>query len=221
MSETLRRIQFVTTYYDWLQGLRFVPLGLMGLGLAVWLAVSGEEKPRLREHPVEVALAVGLAVGLYAVLGAYYRRRFGVVRASASTRKRMVWGIGLAAALGLLTGGGAAVAQKLSGSTHLPVLVGLLLLGLTIVVGWYWSGRVAHHYLPVAGVVVVLGLLDALGASPVCALLERLPFATASRCAVVTLTGVTGATLIMVGLLDHRLLVRMLGGAPEPEEASE
>jgi len=219
MSESLRRIQFVTTYYDLLQGLRFVPAGLVGVGIAVWLTVSGVEQPRLWEHPVELMLAIGVAGGLYAALGVYYRRRFGEVRASASTRKRMVWGVGLAVVLGLLTGVGAALARQLADSAH--VLVGLLFLGLTIVVCWHWSGRVVHHYLPVAAVVVALGVLDALGASPVCALLEQLPFASASRCGVITLSGVMGAALIAIGVLDHRLLVRVLGAAPEPEEAAE
>ncbi|HEX8703939.1 MAG TPA: hypothetical protein VF815_34225, partial [Myxococcaceae bacterium] len=154
-------------------------------------------------------------------LGAYYRRRFGVVRASASTRKRMAWAVGLGTVFGLLAGGGTALVEKLAGAPRVPVLVGLLLLGLSIVFSWYWSGRVAHHYLAVAAAVVVLGLLDALGASPVCALLERLPFAAANRCVGVTLSGVTGAAIIAMGLLDHRLLVRMLGGAPESEEGSE
>lgn len=217
MSESLRRIQYVTTYYEWIQGLRFVPMGLMAVGLAVWIAVTGAP-PRLREYPVAMVLAVGIAAGLYAVLGGYYRRKFGDVRATASTRKRVVWVIGLSMVVGLLVGVVSGLTRQFEGAAQMKPVAGLVLFGLSLVVFWYWTGRVVHHYLGMAAVVVALGVLDALGLSPVCALL---PATSAQRCTVVTLFGTVGMTITVMGVMDHLMLVRLLGAPPESESESE
>jgi hypothetical protein len=226
MSEQLRRIQFVTTYYQWLQGLRFIPLGLVCLGLAVWMSLASLAQFRLRTHPVEmlVPLVGGLALAgaLYAALGAYYRRRFGIVQPSTSTRQRMGRAIRASLIGGALAGFLVQLIRRADVmGPQVQMFLGLLASALGIVWYWHWSGRVAHHYLPVAAGLVGFGLLELAGASPVCALLKRLPFTTDSRCDLVTLGLAVGASVIVLGVLDHRLLVRTLGPAPEPEEVLE
>ena len=218
MSESLRRIQYVTTYFEWVQGLRFVPMGLMGLGLAVWMALA-DPPLRLREHPVVVAVAVAVAAGFYVALGLYYRRRFGEVRPSASTRQRTKRLSRLALVAGLVVAGASDLIRWFGGPSQLPTLVGLALFGLALVYCWHWSGRVAHHYLVIAAVLLVLGVLDALGLSPVCALLKQLPSAPVDRCVDVTMVGAAGLVITALGVLDHLLLARLLGPPPESEEA--
>jgi hypothetical protein len=227
MSEQLRRIQFVTTYYSWLQGLRFIPLGLLSLGLAVWMSLSSLESVQPKRHRPEVLLVVlgGLALSsaLYKVLGAYYRRRFGVVQATPRTRQRMVRALMVSLVVGLVLGAMAQLSRMGPGPSKGVLFVTLLLCGLGIIWYWHWTGRVVHHYLPVAAGFVGLSLLEVLGASPVCDLLQRLPFTTDSRCAGVTLCSAWGLAVIALGVLDHRLLVRTLGKPPEsePEEVPE
>jgi hypothetical protein len=220
MSEQLRRIQFVTTYYDWVQGLRFVPVGLLSLGMAIWLSLASTE-PRKQVGLVLVLGGGAVAAVLYGALGVYYRRRFGVVRGSANTRKRMWRAIGVSVVVGGVFGALFAASRKQLGSGSVPVALWMLVFALGIAWYWHWSGRVAHHYLAVAAGVGVLGLLDALGASPVCAVLQKLPFTTDSRCAAVTLMGTMGLAVLVMSVLDHRLLVRMLGDPPESESGSK
>jgi hypothetical protein len=223
MSEhQLQRIQFVTTYYDWLQGLRFVPVGLLSLGVAVWLALPGQEADVSAQRTrVRLVLGVGLilATALYALLGAYYRRRFGVVRMSPSTRQRMQRALGVSMGVGLLAGILSALLRASSASlTQGPVSWLLLLAGLSIAWYWHWSGRFAHHYLAVAAGLAGLALLQGVDANPVCALLRTLPFTTDGHCAAVTLSGAVGLAVIGLGVLDHRLLVHTLGSEPEGGE---
>ncbi|HYO65760.1 MAG TPA: hypothetical protein VEU33_06725 [Archangium sp.] len=228
MSEQhLQRIQFVTTYYDWVQGLRFVPLGLVQLGFAAWLARPTPEGVDAKAHlgwGLLVMLGGSLlAVGCYALLGAYYRRRFGEVRRSATTTQRMHKAIGVSAVAGLVVGVLTAIIRKSTQtpSAEPPVLWILVVSALSLVWYWQWSGRVARHYLGVAGGFAVLAVLHALDANPVYALLRTLPFTSEARAAAVTLTGMWGLAVVVMGVLDHRLLARTLGHEPEPEPGTE
>ncbi|WP_309893175.1 hypothetical protein [Archangium sp.] len=225
MSEQqLQRIQFVTTYYDWLQGLRFVPFGLVQLGFAAWLALPRPEgvdvKARMGAAMLVMLGGMLLATALYALVGAYYRRRFGVVRRSATTHQRMQKALMGSTVVGLVVGLVTAWLRKATDFTEPPLTGFLLLSGLAMVWYWDWSGRVARHYLGVAAGFVLLGVLQAVDASPVYALLRTLPFTSDSHGAAVTLTGSWGAAVVIMGLLDHRLLARTLGHEPEPEPDS-
>lgn len=228
MSEQLlQRIQFVTTYYPWLQGLRFVPFGVVQLVFAVWLALPEPEgvdaKGRLA---VGLLLLLGgqlVATGLYAWVGRYYRQRFGEVQLSATTRQRMQRAISVSLVVGLIVG---LVTALIRGSAQLPSgevpLTGFLVLSaLAMVWYWHWSGRMARHYLGVAASFVVLAVLHAVDANPVYALLRTLPFTSDARGAAVTLVGIWGLAVLVMGVMDHRLLVRTLGNEPEPEAGTE
>ena len=224
MSEQqLQRIQFVTTYYDWLQGLRFVPFGVVQLLFAAWLSVPRPEGADAKGY-FAVALLANLggmlvATGLYGLLGGYYRQRFGEVRRSAVTHQRMQRAIGLSAALGLFAGLLTAMLRASTSASGLPLTEFLFLSAASIVGYWYWSGRVASHYLGVAGLFALLAGLHAVDASPVYALLRTLPFTTDSHGAAVTLAGTWGLAVILMGVMDHRLLARTLGHEPEAETA--
>jgi flagellar biosynthesis protein FliQ len=226
MSEQqLQRIQFVTTYYDWLQGLRFVPFGLVQLGFAAWLALPPPEgadaKARLGVAMLVMLGGMLLATGLYAWAGAYYRRRFGEVRRSASTHQRMQRALGVSVFAGLMVGLLVAFIRQSTQLSEVPLSGSLVLSALALVWYWHWSGRVARHYLGVAAGFAVLALLHAVDASPVDALLRALPFTTDSRAGAVTLAGTWGVAIVVMGALDHRLLASTLGHEPEREEVPE
>jgi flagellar biosynthesis protein FliQ len=222
MSEQqLQRIQFVTTYYGWLQGLRFVPFGLVQLAFAAWLALPPPEGTDAQgRYGVGLLVMQGamlLATGLYALVGVYYRRRFGDVRVSASTRQRMHRALGVSVVVGLVAGLLVAFIRKSTQLTEPPLSAILVLSALSLVWYWHWSGRVARHYLGVAAGFALLALLHAVEANPVYALLRALPFTTDTRAGGVTLAGSWGLAVVAMGVLDHRLLARTLGNEPEPE----
>ncbi|QRK12569.1 hypothetical protein JQX13_22595 [Archangium violaceum] len=222
MSEQrLQRIQFVTTYYEWLQGLRFVPFGLVQLGFAAWLALPEPEgvdaKGRLGVALLAMLVGMLVAAGLYALAGAYYRRRFGEVRRSASTHQRMKQAIGASAVFGLIAGLLTAVIHKSTPLTGFPLSEILFASALAVAWYWNWSGRVARHYLGVAAGFALLAVLHALEANPVYALLPTLPLTSDLRGGAVTLAGAWGVAIVVMGMMDHWLLVRTLGHAPEPE----
>jgi hypothetical protein len=228
MSEQLlQRIQFVTTYYPWLQGLRFVPFGLVQLGFAAWLALPEPEgvdaKGRLGVGLLVLMVGQLLATGLYALVGRYYRQRFGEVQVSITTRQRMQRAIGVSMVVGLVVG---LLTALIRGSGRLPsgevpLAWFLVVSALGVVWYWHWSGRVARHYLGVAAGFALLAVLHALDANPVYALLRALPFTSDTRGAAVTLVGTWGVAVLVMGVMDHQLLVRTLGNEPEPEAGTE
>ncbi len=220
MNEQLRRIQFVTRYYDWLQGLRFLPLGLALLGFAAWqltLPLGDAVPPKVRLAVLSSGVAAALA--LYTVMGRYYRRRFGDVRPSAATKKTR-WTMlltflvaGLALSQGLLL-------LKAKGSSQpLPIVQGILLGAVAKVAYWAWTGRFVRHYLYVAGAMGVVAVLHQAGLNPLCALLHTEDAASIRRCDTVTFHAAWGLAILVMSVLDHRLLVRTLrpAVAEEPE----
>lgn len=223
MNEQLRRIQFVTQYYDWLQGLRFLPMGLALMGFAVWMLLAPVSEGKPSPSPVGGAVLMGglvVALVLYSVLGRYYRRRFGEVRPSETTRRtrRMMMLTfllaGLVVSQGFILLGGRGPGQPL------PVPQGLVLCSLALVAYWAWTGGFVRHYLPVAGAMAAVGLLHHLGLNPFCAL-HAADAVAVRRCDIVTLHAVTGLSLVVASVLDHRLLVRTLRPALPQEDASE
>ncbi|WP_375770618.1 hypothetical protein NR798_06895 [Archangium gephyra] len=224
MSEQLlQRIQFVTTYYPWLQGLRFVPFGVVQLAFAAWLALPQPEgvdaKARLALGLLTLLGGQLLATGLYAWVGRYYRQRFGEVQLTATTRQRMQRALVVSLGVGLLVGLLTALIRGsgLTPAGEVPLSWFLVVSALGMVWYWHWSGRVARHYLGVAAGFALLAVLHAVEANPVYALLRTLPFTSDTRGAAVTLAGTWGVAVLVMGVMDHRLLVRTLGHAPEPE----
>lgn len=223
MNEQLRRIQFVTRYYDWLQGLRFLPMGLALLGFATWAllnpAAIGAQPSRLGATVLTGGLLV--ALGLYWVIGRYYRRRFGEVRPSEATRRTRRKMLLTFVVAGLALSQGAILLGGRSPGQPLPVPQGLVLCALALVAYWAWTGRFVRHYLTAAGVMAGAGLLHHLGINPLCALLHTAEAVSVRRCDVITLHLVSGLALVVLSVLDHRLLVRVLRPSLPEEDASE
>ncbi|GEN08473.1 hypothetical protein SAMN05443572_10698 [Myxococcus fulvus] len=218
MNEHLRRIQAVTRYYEWVQGLRFLPLGVVMLGFAAWMATL----PSQAGLPHAVALGVlglGLvgALVLYPVTGSYYRRRFGDVKPSQQmrqTRLRLVVLFGLG---GLLVGLGLAMLARGEPLDGMAVTALLALGGVTLLAYWAVTGRFAPHYPPVAVGMGMLALAHHLGLNPLCGLLHTQAPSSVMKCGFITVQAAWGLMLVVLSLLDHRLLVRTLRPAPVDE----
>lgn len=220
MNEHLRRIQLVTRYYDWLQGLRFLPIGLVLLGAAGWLVVvpvDAGHPPKL--GPVVMATALPVALLAYAVMGGYYRRRFGDVRPSAATvqtRRRMMLTFVL---VGLLLSQGLVLLLGKRTGQGLPMALAMALGAGAVLAYWAWMGRFVPHYPPIAAVMLVLAGVHHLGLNPLCTLLHPGSTGPDWRCDMATFHLAWGLAIIAMSLLDHRLLVRTL--RPVPVEAPE
>ena len=192
----LARIRYVTGRFRQMQGLRLLPWGLfLMLGAGKML---GWYPPALEAHFGYVELAgLVVCVGLYLWIHAYYRRAFGHVEAEPAAPWKDVLLVLLVLA--------AAVAD---GVLALPVSVfGLALASVFFAAYAEWRERV--HFLVVGFFLV--------GAS-----LVPLWF-SASGDPVWGSSGVLfflfGAGMVVGGVFDHRLLLRVL--PPLPAEAAE
>ncbi|WP_426753701.1 hypothetical protein [Myxococcus sp. Y35] len=220
MEDRLRRIQSVTRYYDWLQGLRFLPFGLVLLGFALWLAwLPAGGGSAAAVGALSLGVGVLAALVLHPVLGIYYQRRFGQVRPSAATKRPRLQmalafsGVGLLLALGL-----AALASRGSDS-HLSVSGALAVSAAALVAYWAVIGRFIPHYPPIAGAMFLVAALHQLGLNPVCGWMHAGEATSTGPCGLVTFNAAWGLALVVLTLLDHRMLVHTL--SPAPAEAVE
>ncbi len=215
MDERLQRIQFVTRYYDWLQGLRFLPFGVLMVGFALWLAMLPP-----RGGSPSTAGIIALAAGVTATLvlsplaGRYYQRRFGEARPSPATKQTRLQLTLVFSAVGLVLAFGM-IALGLRGPTPgFPVSGALAVSAAALVAYWATIGRVVPHYPPVAGAMFLVAVLNGLGLNPLCGWLHAGDAASAVRCDLVTFNAVWGVAIMVLGILDHRLLVHTLSAAP-------
>src|SRR4051794_32598061 len=153
MSE-LRRIQFITRFFPYLQGLKLLPIGLGMLALATWAAWRGSPGAVTLLHPekLPVLLLGALPVlGLYALLGVYYRNTYGLVRQPWTTRRRVLRAMLTVSIMGMVMG----ILERSGPSAPAPTGAFLGLLGLSFTWCWVRSNFLAHHYF-VTGVMVMI-----------------------------------------------------------------
>lgn len=187
--DRLQRLRFVTERYSHLQGLRLIPVAIPFLLSAMWRAGCLGWVPdtggRGAEHWFAIVFALALVAA--AVLGLFYRRRFGEVQSAWRLRGRLT----LVSALIVL-----AVAIWLQ--SRQPTMISLPLLVIGIVVGCLGvvDGLTRPHYLIVSGFCLVLAMLGTFGVAP--------------HTRVVLLDAVIGIGLIVIGLGDDRVLRRTL-----------
>src|SRR5262245_9237469 len=189
-TDRLHRIRNVTDHYFFWQGLRFVPMGAALLVVA-WRWSAWWPLGTLQGDFVMYG-ALGLAVWVSILIGRYYRRSFGDVRATQgahATRSVLKW---------LL------VYPVLSTSLVVDVLLKPSVLvsgpvwGLGTLAYWWSTGRGRPHYLVAAGILTAFGLLPLLGA-----LSSGAPGITA-------FFAVLGTVYMVGGVLDHFELRRLL-----------
>ena len=157
---------------------------------------SEDFKPILLAGGVVAVLFAGALVSLIFTT-AYYRHRYGP--AKQTLRKRVLGG--LVGGLGTGAFSFALNANLLAGhpDTPLPVNLPLLVIAGTFAIWWVGTGRFLNHYLVLAALGLVVGLLPLLGLGPVGRwwYLREATLYIALICA-------------LGGYLDHRLLTHSL-----------
>lgn len=193
-SADLRRIHAITDNFFFWQGLRWVPMG------AALVICSIAWMPSI-PVPNELRSWIGVLVILLAlwlsgsVVGGYYARNFGRVQGDASrhtTRTRIkLYVVYPAWAFALI------VDAKWKPS----ILVSSIVLALAIEAYRESTGNGRHHYVVASILLLAFALLPWFGVVPT------------GVDAVTAEIGICGAIYVVGGLLDHRELVRALGGA--------
>jgi hypothetical protein len=197
MTTELATVQYVTSHFKALQGLRIVPFGLfflMGaLGSLAWTPWSGFMTAGIREDSLIIAAAMFL---LYGLISVYYRRRFGTVVPEEKSDKQIrraaaLWGVFV-------------VALIIDFYYRWPVNFMMLSLAACFAfAGFDGSRRYGQILLgAVCAVWAVFPLLLGRNESTPYEAVFGIPFAA--------WYGIVGITFVLVGIADHLLLVRTL-----------
>jgi hypothetical protein len=197
----LRQVQYITTNYAGLQGLKMVPLGLW-----LWLWAVGEAGwwPWRNDcNPLLNLLTLPMALALWLIVGAYYTRAFGRVRPTSHRMGRT-----------LFTGAMVLVVSfpwlLISGYADAALQPPVSVLGLTaagLLALWCSTGRLHRQYLVAAALIAVVSLLPLLG------IISRDQLFGGVLCATL------GTVLVVGGVLDHLRLARSL--KPLPKESHD
>ena len=188
MQDDLLRIHYITANYDYFQGLRSLPWGILSLLVAGGTAGWNFFVPGKAGYLELVAILTCL--GLYWTIGAYYKHRFGRVERATSRFWHNV-----------LFFGAAALAIYLDVNADPPAN----LLTLTFA-GWFlwmyidWEERI--HYLFIGSAFALLGLLPMLSFGA----LDPALWGSGGTAFYATL----GLGMIIGGLFDHQLLAKTL-----------
>lgn len=191
----LREVRAVTANYFFWQGLRWVPMGvaLVAIGMAL---VARNTVPRgLREWGLWPIMLIALWLST-SVLGRYYRRTFGQVRADPEqhTRRTSIkWFVVYPAMLASMV-----IDMKLT----LPIVLSGIVWGAAIEAFRRSTGGQRRHYTIASIVLAVFGLLPLAGIIPT------------GKDAISILVAAVGLIYIVGGVLDHQALVRILGSRP-------
>ena len=182
------RLESAATDYTYLRGLFGIPIGLTFI-----LAALGNVGWGPLDH-AWVFLVCLAAIGLSCVpINHFYNRRYG--RVTLSTRQQVRVAVATLASAALILGGSALLNSGAGFSLDLPVnpIAVTFALGM-LLVGAATLGVKPHH-------VVVLGTLLAIGLLPVWSGPDTDNAGLA----------LAGVAVMVMGLLDHRLLVRTFG----------
>lgn len=207
----LERVRYVAANYGHLQGLRKAPLGLFVwlLAAAGALALAWDPEgdavvPAAYVYAV-VALIVALFAGALALHGrirVYYERRYGSVgpHPRVPTRRKVLYGAIVLAVL-----------------NSAPVFI--MLLGVAMLFAHWPERRFQAHYVGLGALLVGYGLVFLVGLALALTLFPGLldvVFGLHYFGRLITL-GALGLYFVVGGLLDHLLLVRTMGAAPDGE----
>lgn len=194
--QDLQRVRYVTKNYRELQGLRLAPLGLF---LLLWGTIRWLGAPTwLTDSPVPFLLA--LIVGLFSnkIMESYYQSRFGYVEPDPErTRRERRWSM-----IGPLV---AFMAIVLDEALQLQEIV-VWLLWMTPVLAYMFIVEWPHRRFTIHRIIAGLFLVG----------VNALPLLGITRLSSYTLGLITiGLMLVIIGLIDHLLLVRTFKPVPE------
>lgn len=189
----LEEVNYITHNYQYLQGLKMAPVGLLfiltGATSARWLPVP-------TGWPFLALLLVALVASIlfYRFIGAYYDRTFGHVQPAGNNGLPM-----LVAAAVLIAVILAAIAVDIYVRPSVSV-AGLALAALMF--GYYWPRRrFAAHYLVMSGVIALVSLLPFTGLFP-----NSRDFEVQNNLLQILL----GSIYLFGGIFDHLVLVRTM-----------
>lgn len=191
-ASDLHEVRAVTANYFFWQGLRWIPLGI-SLALAGVSSVTSTALPPALSRWGNLAL---LLIALWlstSVLGGYYRRTFGQVRADPAQHARrtsLKWFVVYPAMM---------ASMAIDIEFVLPILVSGVVWGLSIELYRRSTGGGRAHYAVVCVGLIAFALLPLANAAP------------AGKDGVSLLIAIVGVVYIIGGILDHRALVRILG----------
>ena len=189
----LRRVHAVTDNFFFWQGLRWIPIGVALMVFSVAM-LPGVPIPK----PIRPWVGVPfMLVALWlstSVLGRYYAAHFGRVSMDLTrhkTRTSVKWFVIYPAML---------AAMVVDAKWKLPVLASALVFALAIEAYRESTGGGRLHYIVAAVLLVAYSLFPLLGVI------------APGINALAGVIGLTGAIYVVGGLLDHREMVRVLGG---------
>ena len=193
------RVRGVTANFFFWQGLRWVPVG------AALVVVAGVWSGRLPLGDggrfVLQFGSLALALWLSGVAGRWYARHYGRVRGipgAHARRDAIKWMIVYPALL---------AAMLADGLWQPPVSLSCIVFGASLLAYRHSTGGGRRHYVALAAMMVLLGLLPLAGVVP------------AGRAMLGPFMGVLGAVYVIGGLLDHRELTRLLPPVAAEDDA--
>lgn len=193
------RVRYLTRNFGELQGLKFVLLGILFLAMVPMQASRFQWGLGLL---VVALLGVGVS---WLVVDRYYERTFGRVRPASGGHPR-------SHALIKAAGVGVYVVFVV-GEIYVQPRVSLLLIGMALTtLAFWWTDRpFKSYYLVVSALLLGGGLLPLVGILPS----ERSPQFNSAM-----VFGITGAFMILRGVMAHRFLVRNMKPLPEEGDGS-
>ena len=201
----LERVRYVTENYEQLQGLKMVPVGILMLTISA-LTLLRVDLPGMSYKKETILFGVlliiggmlGIAVASLAawVIGGRYERMYGKARQLPSSRRMVVLVV-----LGWIAFW---IAPMTDVVLQTPVYPIYLVIGIAGIIFWWPEKRFRVHYLVAAVTFLIVGFLPLTGMLPgnytEALWLLFLHF---------------GVSVVVIGLLDHLLLVRTLKAVPE------
>lgn len=186
--ENLNRIRFLTENYNELQGLKHIPVGIVILLIAFTPLLMNDVNLSIWVYFAIVGLLLVGTTFANQRITAHYAETYGVVGASNQCSEDIAWSV---VGIGLFV---------LEIALGIPIGLTMLVLALYYIIKWHRSAGLCPHYLPIAGVFLLSSLAPLLTDDPFTVYLV-----------------ITGVILIIIGWLDHRVLVSTLN---PPDEVS-
>lgn len=157
--KNINEIRFVATNYFNLQGLRMVPIGVLGILVALW--VNGAKYPVSMQNYLILSVIVVISLALYFGIDRYYLHSFGKVKNTPESKR-------LEGLVSIVGGVLALAAFWLDVTYKLPLCVIGLVFGVGLLedyirITWLVKGRHLLYYPIGAVLAIIVSLLPLLG----------------------------------------------------------
>jgi hypothetical protein len=183
-----KTLESAATDNAYLRGLLAVPLGLLFL-----VSALGNWSVGPFRHAWVFLVAVVLLAAVYLLINRYYNDTFGRATPSARQQSRLI--VATLASIVIMVGVSTVLRSRAAWSLDLPVNPIAVAFAIVLLVGLIAAGGVKPHQAVILGLLAIAGLLPVWhGDDP-------------SNIGLI----MAGAAVLLIGILDHILLVRTLG----------